>query len=275
MLRLKTVRTSRGNTLSVQVVGPVATDVAPSTAVLLLHPINMRKESWLGLLPALAGTWPCVLVDLSGHGESTDDDFSLGAWVADVADVVEQLELQAVHVVGGSMGGAIAIGVAVALPDRVRSIVGIGSSVLPVPASVASPPAPADAAAVEMLFEGLAREAVAPGRPDDVVETVRHLTNRHGADVVTRILRAAYSADASAWLPQVRCPSLWMTGEHDVTCSPEEGARIATELRGVHVALAGVGHLPMIEDPALVLSHLEPHLQAAQRAASDRGRAFP
>jgi 3-oxoadipate enol-lactonase len=269
VLRLRSVRTSRGNTLSVQVVGPTATDVAPSTAVLLLHPINMRKEGWLGLLPALAGTRPCVLVDLSGHGESTDDDFSLEAWVADVVDVVEQLDLQAVHVVGASMGGAIAIGVAVALPDRVRSIVGLGSSVLPVPPSVANPPAPADAAALETLFEGLAREAVAPGRPDDVVETVRLLTNRHGADVVTRILRAAYSADASAWLPQVRCPALWMTGEHDVTCSPEEGARIAAELGGVHVALPGVGHLPMIEDPALVLSHLERHLRATQEAASD------
>ncbi|SEE68755.1 alpha/beta fold hydrolase [Jiangella alba] len=259
MMRLSTVRTGRGNTLSVATVSPPGgVGAAP---LLLLHPINMRKECWLGLLPALAAERACVLVDLAGHGESTDDDFSLSAWVDDCADVVRLLGLTGLHVAGGSLGGAIAVGVAAALPDRVRSVTGLGSSVASEPGDS---PAPADAAAVDALFAGLAREAVAPGRPDDVVDTVRLLTNRHGPDVVTRVLRAAYDADASGWLGEVRCPALWATGEYDVTCSLTESERIAGLLAaGVHVPLPGVGHLPMIEDPALVLAHLVPHLRAA------------
>ena len=226
----------------------------------------MRKECWLGVLPSLAAERACVLVDLAGHGESTDDDFSVEAWVSDCVDVIEQLGLEDLHVVGGSLGGAIAVGIAATLPDRIRSITGLGSSVAPHPDETVEPPAPADGVAVAALFAGLAREAVAPGRPEDVVTTVRLLTNRHGADVVTRVLRAAYSADATPWLPDVRCPALWATGEHDVTCSLEESARIAGSLGGTHVPLPAVGHLPMIEDPSLVLEHLLPHIRAADRA---------
>lgn len=90
------------------------------------------------------------------------------------------------------------------------------------PAERGNSPAPADADAVDALFAGLAREAVAPGRPEDVVGTVRLLTHRHGADVVTRVLRAAYSADATGWLPDVRCPALWATGS---TTSPARWRR--------------------------------------------------
>jgi pimeloyl-ACP methyl ester carboxylesterase len=178
-------------------------------------------------------------------------------------DVVSQLGFGDLHVVGGSLGGAIAVGVASALPERIRSITGLGSSVASDAASRGSSPAPADAEAVDALFAALAREAVAPGRPDSVVDTVRLLTNRHGADVVTRVLRAAYSADATGWLADVRCPALWATGEYDVTCSLEESERIAAGLSGTHVPLPGVGHLPMIEDPGLVLDHLLPHFRAA------------
>ncbi|WP_053206642.1 alpha/beta fold hydrolase [Jiangella muralis] len=263
MLRLSTIRTTRGNSLSVATVSPLR-DGAARPPILLLHPINMRKECWLGLLPALAAERSCVLVDLAGHGESTDDDFSLDAWVSDCVDVVRSLDLTDPHVAGGSLGGAIAVGLAAALPDRVRSVTGLGSSVA---SATGDSPAPADDDAVDALFAGLAREAVAPGRPDDVVDTVRLLTNRHGPDVVTRVLRAAYAADASGRLEEVRCPALWATGEHDVTCSLAESERIAGLLAaGVHVPLPGVGHLPMIEDPALVLEHLVPHLRAADAA---------
>ncbi|TDC50008.1 alpha/beta hydrolase [Jiangella ureilytica] len=262
MLRLSSIETSRGNALSVATVSPTGL-AGNRSAVLLVHPINMRKECWLGLLPALAAERTCVLVDLAGHGESTDDDFSIEAWVADCVDLVEQLGLSDLHVVGGSLGGAIAIGLAAALPDRIRSITGLGSAVAGDAAERGNSPAPADADAVDALFAGLAREAVAPGRPADVVGTVRLLTNRHGADVVTRVLRAAYTADATGWMPAVRCPALWATGEHDVTCSLAQSERIAERLSGRHVALPGVGHLPMIEDPGLVLEHLLPHLHAA------------
>lgn len=262
MLRLTSIDTSRGNTLDVAVVSPEGEAVGPP--LLLLHPINMRKECWLGLLPALAADRDCVQVDLAGHGDSTDEaTFSLQGWVADCIEVVEQLGLGVLHVMGGSLGGAIALGVTAGLPGRVLSVTGLGSAIEPHPDPAVEPPAPADDAAAEELFDSLAREAVAPGADESIVRTVRRLTNRHGADVVTRILRAAYSADASPWLEDVRCPALWLTGEYDVTVSIETSRDIARRLDGRHATLPGVGHLAMIEDAGAVLAHVVPHLRSA------------
>jgi len=262
VLRLTSIRTSRGNTLDVAMVFPEGDTTAPP--LLLLHPINMRKEYWLGMLPVLAADRACVLVDLAGHGDSSDEaTFSLQAWVTDCLEVVEHLGLGVLHVMGGSLGGAIALGVAAGLPGRVLSVTGLGSAIEPHPDPGLEPPAPADDAAAEELFDGLAREAVAPGADESIVRTVRQLTNRHGADVVTRILRAAYAADASPWLEDVRCPALWLTGEHDVTVSIETSKYIAQRLGGRHETLYGVGHLPMVEDAGTVLAYVVPHLQAA------------
>jgi pimeloyl-ACP methyl ester carboxylesterase len=267
-MRLGSVVTSRGNVLRVSCVDGRAASGRERPPVVLVHPINLRKECWLGLLPALAADRGCVLVDLAGHGESTDDEaFSLDAWVADCTEVVEGLGLDELHVVGGSLGGAIAIGLAAALPDRIRSITGLGSSVAPHPAGPDEAPAPGTAEQVDALFATLAREAVAPGTAEEVVTTVRLLTNQHGAEVVKQILRAAYVADATPWLADVSCPALWATGEHDVTCSLEESTEISAAMGGTHVPLAGVGHLGMIENPELVLEHLRPHLEAADAAS--------
>lgn len=269
VLRLTTVDTSRGNTLDVAMIAPDGEAAGPP--VLLVHPINMRKECWLGMLPSLAADRTCVLVDLAGHGDSTDEaDFSLQAWVTDCIEVVEHLGLGVLHVMGGSLGGAICLGVAAGLAGRTLSVTGLGSAIEPHPDPGVEPPAPVDDAAAEVLFDGLAREAVAPEADESIVRTVRRLTNRHGADVVTRILRAAYAADATPWLADVRCPALWMTGEHDVTVSIDTSESIAERLHGRHVTLPGVGHLPMIEHAATVLEHVMPHLRAADEPARRR-----
>jgi 3-oxoadipate enol-lactonase len=269
VLRLTSVHTSRGNTLDVATIRPDRDAAGPP--LLLLHPINMRKECWLGLLPVLAADRACVLVDLAGHGDSTDEaTFSLQAWATDCVELVEHLGLDVLHVMGGSLGGAIGLGVAVGLPGRVLSVTGLGSAVEPHPDPTIEPPAPANDTAAEELFDGLAREAVAPGAGESVIRTVRRLTNRHGADMVTRILRAAYSADASPWLGDVRCPALWLTGEHDVTVSIEASQDIARRLGGRHQTLPGVGHLAMIEDAEAVLAHVVPHLRSADALVPGR-----
>lgn len=279
MFRCGTLPTRRGNDVAFAAVGADrldGTEPGGGAPIFLVHPINLRKECWLGLVPALAGDRLCVAVDLPGHGESGDDDTcTLESWVSDCRDVALSLRLDRFHLVGGSLGGAIALCLAAELPERALSVTAMGSALGEAPPGGRGPSLETrlDSMAVNELFDRLAVEAVAPDSPEALVATVRHLTNTHGERVVRRVLRAAHTADATAWAPRVRCPKLVLTGEFDTGCPPEAGRRMAAGGTGRHRVLHGLGHLPMIEDPRAVLRVLLPHLEAAEARAVERGAA--
>ena len=68
--------------------------------------------------------WPerrTVAVDLRGHGHSTSDGpWSIPQHVTDLLDTLDDLGLDGVDVVGHSDGGAIALALLAAAPERVR-----------------------------------------------------------------------------------------------------------------------------------------------------------
>ena len=275
MIRFGTVITRRGNDVSYVAVGPDGGGKAP---VLLVHPINLRKECWTDLVRVLAGDRLCVALDLSGHGESSDSmEFSLDGWVSDCRDVATTLGLGRCHLAGGSLGGTIALCLAgepgpTAL--SALSVTAMGSSLggEPDPTDEPGPDVLSllDTGTVDELFAVLAREAVAPGAPDELVRTVRHLTNSHGAQIIRRVLSATLAADATPWVPGVECPVLVLTGEFDTSSPPDAGRSMAGSVGGRHEILPGVGHLPMLEDAAAVAGLLVPHLESAESTVEAR-----
>jgi pimeloyl-ACP methyl ester carboxylesterase len=63
------------------------------------------------------------------------------------------------------------------------------------------------------------------------------------------------TVDASA------CPLFLMSGDYDFSCTREDMARTAADISGAElVALAGVGHFPMSENPGLFKQYLTPVL---------------
>jgi pimeloyl-ACP methyl ester carboxylesterase len=68
-----------------------------------------------------------VTVDLAGHGQSGLDrqQWSMAAFGADVRAVVEKLDLDDVVLIGHSMGGAVIVEATLAMPERVRGLVGV------------------------------------------------------------------------------------------------------------------------------------------------------
>jgi pimeloyl-ACP methyl ester carboxylesterase len=277
VLRYGTVRTRRGHDLAFAAYGAASGDRAP---VLFVHPINLRKECWLGVASALATDRLCIVIDLASHGESDDSATDgLDEWVSDCRDVAVFLELDRYHAVGGSLGGTIALCLASEMPEQVLSVTALGSAIGDEPGgasnagageSGADPFALLDTGTVDDLFATLAVEALAPGAPASLVTTVRQLTNSHGAAAVRRILTAAFAADASAWVDGVSSPVLVVTGEFDRTCSPDAGARMAQRVGGRHEVLPGVGHLPMLEAAEAVAQLCAAHFEAAESKVPSR-----
>jgi pyruvate dehydrogenase E2 component (dihydrolipoamide acetyltransferase) len=92
--------------------------------VLFLHGYGGDLGNWLFNLDALAAVAPVVALDLPGHGQS---DVKLpGTALAELAGFVaaflDKLDVERVHVVGHSLGGAIGAQLALDHPARVASL---------------------------------------------------------------------------------------------------------------------------------------------------------
>jgi pyruvate dehydrogenase E2 component (dihydrolipoamide acetyltransferase) len=101
-----------------------------SVPVLLLHGFGADLNTWMFTQPALAEGRRAIALDLPGHGGSAKE---VGAGTADVlTDAVERavaaLGIERVHLVGHSMGGAIAVSLALRRPELASTLTLIASA---------------------------------------------------------------------------------------------------------------------------------------------------
>jgi pimeloyl-ACP methyl ester carboxylesterase len=96
--------------------------VGEGPPMVLVHGITESRESWRPLMPALAGSWRVLAVDLRGHGSSPRGDaydpLTLAADVHETARGVFAADATSPLVVGHSLGGVVATAYAAAFPTR-------------------------------------------------------------------------------------------------------------------------------------------------------------
>jgi pimeloyl-ACP methyl ester carboxylesterase len=117
-LRFETVKTK----------GPAISTLAAGVGdpVVCLHGLGGTKASFLPTVSALAGSHRVIAVDLPGFGDS--DKPITGAYDApyfarSVVGLLDALDIERAHVVGNSMGGRVAIELALLEPQRVNRLV--------------------------------------------------------------------------------------------------------------------------------------------------------
>jgi pimeloyl-ACP methyl ester carboxylesterase len=97
----------------------------------LLHGAMGTIDScFADLLPALAGTRQVIAIELQGHGHTADVDrpLSYQQMAADAAALLEALGIELADLVGYSMGGAVALQMAMQHPRRARRVVFAGGT---------------------------------------------------------------------------------------------------------------------------------------------------
>lgn len=97
---------------------------APFVPLLLLHGLLGSGGNWHGIARALAGGRRVIVPDLRNHGRSPHaDDVSYPALAGDVQELLVQLGLERVAVIGHSMGGKLAMWLALTRPALVERLV--------------------------------------------------------------------------------------------------------------------------------------------------------
>src|SRR5690349_3136704 len=114
---MSTIRTPDGVNISYDTFGS-------GDPVVLVHGLGSYVGDWQAQIDALSREFQVVAIDLRGHGESDKPagPYSVALFASDVAAVIGGLRLGPSHVVGLSLGGAVAFQLAVDRPDVVRSL---------------------------------------------------------------------------------------------------------------------------------------------------------
>ncbi len=98
-----------------------------SPALLLLHGFTGSGRAWGRARAAIAAFARVISIDLIGHGLSAAPGdasrYSLDWSTRDLVALLDRLELPAVDVLGYSMGGRVALALAVQAPERVSTLI--------------------------------------------------------------------------------------------------------------------------------------------------------
>jgi len=245
-------------------------DGAPELPVLvLLNSIGTDMALWETSVPHLLPAFRLLRIDTRGHGASDapDGDYSLEMLADDVVAVMDAAGVQSAAVAGVSLGGMIAMELALAYPTRTIALALICTS------------ATMDAGAwrdrVEMVrAEGT--EAIADMAMGRFLSPRFVATHAGAAESVRQGLiamaDAGYAGCGAAIrdmavidrLPEIGMPMLVVAGDRD-TSTPfaGHGERIVAAVPDAHVVHLDAAHLAPIETPAALAATLRDFLKPA------------
>lgn len=104
----------------------------PSLPILLLHGHPGNADCMEVFAEAVAGMHPCVAPDLRGYGRSqVRDPFEMSAHLEDLQELLDRLGWQECLLLGWSLGGILALELALRLPGRVKGLVLVASAACP------------------------------------------------------------------------------------------------------------------------------------------------
>ncbi|HEB92043.1 MAG TPA: pimeloyl-[acyl-carrier protein] methyl ester esterase [Gammaproteobacteria bacterium] len=229
--------------------------------LVLLHGWGMNADVWDGVVPMLAKQHRVTGVDLPGHGRHSDpeSDFSLPAQAKKIAEILPPKST----LVGWSLGGVLALQVALEFPGRIKALVLVASS----PRFVRADDWP-DAMNSDVL-RGFANElqsdctktikrflAIQALGSEHAREELRLLRERvfaHGEPerkALASGLDILMTADFRERLPQLQCPTLLLSGERDTLFPVQAAQRTQALLADATLRVVqGAGHAPFLSHP--------------------------
>jgi len=210
--------------------------------IVLLEGMGGDIPGWRRNIPHLSRELFVVALDFRGNGRSDapDEPMTTATFVEDTVALLDELGLASAHVYGQSFGGMVAQELAVAHPERVRTLVlGCthtgGSHVVRSNAKT-----PKDKPYLALYSPSFAAE-----HPEHVAEDLRvGSQNPQKPHAGRRQWEAMQGFDAYDRLPGITAPTLVLHGVDDQMVDPENARVLASRIRGAElVLLEGAGHV--------------------------------
>jgi len=260
------------------------TEAGEGRALVLLHGLTATHANWELTTPAFADRWRVIAPDLPGHGRSAKPDapYTVDFYAGVIRSLGRELGIPEAVVIGNSLGGQIALELAISYPQWTRALV------LAAPAGGFAAPLQAlrwavgAAARPEVLrvalpwaFERCVYDPSLPmceARRRILAERLAHEDYPSFARAVARSLRGSLAAGGQP-LERVHQPTLLVWGRDDRMVALAGSRRLLRALPHARLAvLDRCGHLPMLEQSERFNRAVDDFLRAVDAAPLPRAR---
>jgi 3-oxoadipate enol-lactonase len=252
-------------------------------ALVFLHGVGTSKAAWNAQLTFFRDTYFTCAWDARGYGESDDYESELDFardFTSDLAAVLDDLKIQAAHLVGLSMGGLIAQCFYFAHPERVLSLVlahtfpsfaSLGDEFVSLFIAKRLQPL-LDGAQPSDLAAATVAQLVGPSASPSVRDHLRSSLCEVRKGPYIRTMQGMLRQAPPGALEDIAVPTLLLTGEFDQLSPPDLTRNMANRIRSSQsVIIPDCGHLSSLERPmefnAAVCDFLTRHTGRAPMAA--------
>lgn len=233
-----------------------ATGPEGGPAVLFSNSLGTDFRIWDRVIRLLPDTLRLVRYDKRGHGLSDvrGRDWGMADHVADAAAVAEAAGIGDAVVVGLSIGGLIAQGLAAERPDLVRALVLCDTAArIGAPGMWADRIAALEKGGIESLADAILERWFGPDfRRDEAGELAlwRNMLTRTTLDGYIGSCAAIRDTDLLESTARLRLPAVALCGDQDAATPPDMVRETAALIPGCAFHLIrGAGHLPCIDEP--------------------------
>lgn len=270
-------------------------DVGDGDTLLLIHGIAGSSATWRAVTPQLSKRYRVVAPDLPGHGKSAKPrgDYSLGAFAVWLRDLLDELGITRVTVVGHSLGGGVAMQFAYQHPGYCQRLILINSGglgpdvartlrILSAPGAEFVLPLIAPKPVLNLgnkLRSWFASAGIQSPRGGELWNAYASLSDRQTQQAFLRTLRAVvdYRGQAVSALNRLDelppdLPTMAIWGDQDRIIPVEHGYAVYAARPGIRLeVLPGVGHFPQVECPTEVVDLIEDFISTTDhRSILDR-----
>ncbi len=229
----------------------------PLAPVLLHHAAGGNLHRWRAWVPTLARRRRVARFDMRGHAGTPppeDLQFSLHELAADIARVMDGLDIEKAHLVGASAGGIVSLRFAHDFPDRLHSLTLVAST-----PKLAQMGANMNAGSWRRILEEEGTRAwlladtdkrFGPDTDRHVVEWYADEGAKTPAPVVLALQGCLLAQDLTPLLPEIVVPTLILAASQDDITPLDAQQMMAEQIpQAVLEVYEGVGHNMKVEIP--------------------------
>jgi 3-oxoadipate enol-lactonase len=226
---------------------------AASPPLLLSNSLGTSLEMWQPQMPALAGRYRVVRYDSRGHGQSevTPGPYTIDQLASDASGLLDTLSIPRAHVCGLSMGGGVAMWLAIHAPERVDRLVlaNTGARIGTADMWQARIDAVRSGGTASIAPAVLARffTPQAMAQPTPLIAQIRATFEATSAEGYVACCAAVRDMDLRHLLGRIHAPTLVIAGSDDESTPPEVGRYIAEHVRGARYVELAAPHLSNVQ----------------------------